>query len=74
MNPRFLDLGTGWEWSASCSGRFTPGERAPGTHCIGGWLGPRTGLDMEKILAPTEIRTQTPWSSSAIFICISHYT
>jgi hypothetical protein len=25
--------------------RFTPGERAPGTHWIGGWVGPRAGLD-----------------------------
>ena len=23
---------------------LTPWER-PGTHCIGGWVGPRTGLD-----------------------------
>jgi hypothetical protein len=35
----------GGEWSASRPGRFTPGERAPGTHWIGGWVGPRTGLD-----------------------------
>jgi hypothetical protein len=21
-------------------------ERAPGTHCIGGWVGPRTSLDV----------------------------
>jgi hypothetical protein len=27
------------------SPRFTPGERTPGTHCIGGWVGPRAGLD-----------------------------
>jgi hypothetical protein len=27
----------GGEWSASRSGRFTPRERAPGTHWIGGW-------------------------------------
>jgi hypothetical protein len=27
----------GGEWSTSRSGRFTPGERAPGTHSIGGW-------------------------------------
>jgi hypothetical protein len=27
-------------------GRFTPRERAPGIHWIGGWVGPRTGLDM----------------------------
>jgi hypothetical protein len=26
-----------------------PRERAPGTHCIGGWVDPRAGLDdMEK--------------------------
>jgi hypothetical protein len=37
------------EWSASRHGRFTAGERAPGTHWIGGWVGPRAGLDdMEK--------------------------
>ena len=30
--------------STSRPGRFTPGER-PGTRCIGGWVGPRTGLD-----------------------------
>jgi hypothetical protein len=35
----------GAEWSASRSGRFTPGEIAPGNHWIGGWVGPRTGLD-----------------------------
>jgi hypothetical protein len=35
----------GGEWSASCPGRFTPEERAPGTHWIGGWVGPRAGLD-----------------------------
>jgi hypothetical protein len=25
--------------------RFTPTESAPGTHCIGGWVRPRAGLD-----------------------------
>jgi hypothetical protein len=35
----------GREWSPSLPDRFTPGERAPGTHWIGGWVGPRTGLD-----------------------------
>jgi hypothetical protein len=35
--------------SHSRPGRFTPGEGAPGTHWIGGWVGPRAGLDdMEK--------------------------
>jgi hypothetical protein len=35
----------GGEWSASRSGRFTPRERDPGTHWIGGWVGPRAVLD-----------------------------
>jgi hypothetical protein len=35
----------GDEWSASGPGRFTSGERAPGTDCIGGWVDPRAGLD-----------------------------
>jgi hypothetical protein len=42
-----LDWG---EWSAS-----RPEERTPGTHCTGGWVGPRAGLDTEnrgKILSP----------------------
>jgi hypothetical protein len=35
--------------------RFTPGERTPGTHWIGGWVGLRAGLDAgvrRKILCP----------------------
>jgi hypothetical protein len=35
----------GGGWSASCPGRFTPGETAPGTHWIGVWVDPRAGLD-----------------------------
>jgi hypothetical protein len=39
----------GGEWSASRPCCFTPGKTAPGTHCIGGWVGPKAGLDvMEK--------------------------
>jgi hypothetical protein len=44
------------EWSASRPGRdLPPGERTPGTHCTGGCVGPRAGLDTEargKILYP----------------------
>jgi hypothetical protein len=35
----------GGEWSALRPGRFTLRERAPGTHWIGGWVGPRAFLD-----------------------------
>ncbi|PNF32077.1 putative small nuclear ribonucleoprotein Sm D1 [Cryptotermes secundus] len=35
----------GGEWSATHLGCFTPGEQAPGTHWIGGWVDPRASLD-----------------------------
>jgi hypothetical protein len=35
----------GGVWPASRLGRFTPRVRAPGTHWIGGLVGPRAGLD-----------------------------
>jgi hypothetical protein len=35
--------GGGWSPSRPC--RFILGERAPGTHWIGGWVDPRAGLD-----------------------------
>jgi hypothetical protein len=34
----------GDKWSASRRSCLIPGERAPGTHWIGGWVGPRAGL------------------------------
>jgi hypothetical protein len=41
----FLTEALDWgEWSASRPGRFTSGERVLGTHLIGGWVDPRTGL------------------------------
>jgi hypothetical protein len=58
----------GGEWSASRPGRvFTPGERTPGTHCTGGWVGLRAGLDTEargKVLSPAGDRTPIARSSS----------
>jgi hypothetical protein len=35
----------GGEWSASRLDRFIPREKAPDTHWIGGWVGPRAILD-----------------------------
>jgi hypothetical protein len=44
-----LDLGTRWGWMVSVTPlpRISPGERTPGAHCTGGWVGPRAGLDLE---------------------------
>jgi hypothetical protein len=44
--PPFLTAALdGDEWSASRPCRFTPGEKAPGTHWIGRWVGLRVGPD-----------------------------
>jgi hypothetical protein len=51
----------GREWSASRPGRFNPTERAPVTHWIGGWVGPRAGLDA---VVKRKIRESNPQSSS----------
>jgi hypothetical protein len=45
----------GWVVSVTPRPRFTPEERTPGTHCTGGWVDPRAGLDTEargKMLLP----------------------
>jgi len=36
----------GSEWSASQLSQFTPRERAPGNSWTGGWVGPRTSLNV----------------------------
>jgi hypothetical protein len=60
------------EWSGSHQGRFTPGERAPGTHWIGGWVGPKAGVDdTEKwkfLTSPgIELRPLCPASSQSLY-------
>jgi hypothetical protein len=66
MDPRFLNLGISRdEWSASSPGRFTAGERAPGTHWIGGQPQNRSEQRGEKKnLARNGTRTPTPLLSS----------
>jgi hypothetical protein len=61
MAPRILDLGTGWRWSVSRPGRFTPRERAPGAHWIGDWVGPRASSDaVMKRKVPNPRRDSNP--------------
>jgi hypothetical protein len=60
-NSTILDLGI----SVSRPGRFTPKVIAPGAQWIGGWVGPRAGLDVvEKTkilpLPEFELRPSSP--------------
>ena len=34
-------------------------REGPGTHCTGGWVGPRAGLDWRKNLAPPGLDPRT---------------
>jgi hypothetical protein len=55
----------GGEWSASRTGGFTPREKAPGTHSIGGWVGPRECMDaLVKGKFPSPFGDSNPRSSS----------
>jgi len=54
----FLDHGTRrGEGSASRPPPALYPRERPGTHCIGGWVGPRVGLDRCGKYRPTEIRS-----------------
>jgi hypothetical protein len=44
MPPFLTSALDGGEEPASRPNRFISGEETPGTHCIGGWVDPRTGL------------------------------
>jgi hypothetical protein len=64
----------GGEWSASRPGRFTSSEKAPGTHWIGDWVGPRTVLDaVVKRKFPSPRRESNPRTPIAQTVA-QHYT
>jgi hypothetical protein len=58
----FFYLGAvGGEWSVSRPDRLTSRERDPGTHWIGGWVGPRAVLDaVVKRKLPSPHRESNP--------------
>jgi hypothetical protein len=63
----FFNLGARWSgWSMPRPGRFNPRGR-PGIHCIGGWMGPRAGVDRcgkSRPLPGFDLRTVHPVAST----------
>jgi hypothetical protein len=58
VSPRIFDLGTRWRLVVSITPRpYYLRERAPGTHWIGSWVGPRAVLD---IVVKRKIPTPPP--------------
>jgi hypothetical protein len=41
-----LELGARRGWMVNTTPRPLYPQERPGTHCIGGWVGPRAGLDV----------------------------
>jgi hypothetical protein len=63
----------GGEWSASRPGHFTLRERAPSTHWIGGWVGPRAVLEA---VVKREIPSAMPTDLSrlvCVYVCVCVY-
>jgi len=50
----------GGEWAAACPSCFTPRERVPGTHRIGGQVGSRADLEAVKRKIPSPRRESNP--------------
>jgi hypothetical protein len=57
---------------------FSSGERTPGTHCTGGWVGPRAGVDTEArgkilyLLPGIEPRSPGRPARSQTLYCLSY--
>jgi hypothetical protein len=62
-----FDLSTRRKWSVSRPGLLTPRERTPGTHRIGGRVGPRSGLDaVENRIISSPRRESNPRTQSTL--------
>ena len=64
-------LGARWGWVVNDTPRPLYLRERPGTHCIGGWVGPGAGLDRYgKFRPPTGVRSpDRPVSSESLYRC-----
>jgi len=60
----------GGEWSAARPGRTYPWER-PDTHCTGGWVGTRAGLDGRKFSSPSSRTVQVELVVLVVFVLVT---
>jgi hypothetical protein len=66
----FTSVIDGGEWSASCPCCFIPRKSAPNSHCIGGWVGLRAGLEAvkRKIFCPCQELNPELWAIQPVVI------
>jgi hypothetical protein len=70
-----LKLSTRWRLIASCPGRFTPKERAHGTHLTVGWVDTGTGLEaVAKKKIPYNCRELIPGRPSRGLVTVTILT
>ena len=55
----FFNLSARWGWVVNASPRPLYTREWPGTHCTGGWVDPRAGLEGAENLAPTGFDPRT---------------
>jgi hypothetical protein len=68
----FFNLGDRWEWVFKTTTRPLYLRERLGTHCIGGWVGPKAGLDRCGKFGPTGIRSPDR-SARREFLYSLHY-
>jgi hypothetical protein len=72
--PRILDLSTRWMWVVSFTPRLlSPRERTPGTNWIGGWVGPRAGLDKVSKRKIPNLRRESNPDHPIVYPIDKHY-
>jgi hypothetical protein len=67
-NSTILNNGDRGKWSVSRPGRSILRESSPGTEWIGGWVGPRTGLDLGEKRISLSMALQPLWTLAAFLV------
>jgi hypothetical protein len=62
-----LNVGARWEWVVNTMPQLLYPQEWPGTHCIGGWVGPEPARMGLEILAPAGLFPDSPVRSELLY-------